>query len=113
MTYAERRPRPEIAPTVLALWRHRIGGSGADPSHRVRPDGRADIVWIGDDPPLSWDRLPGLQSFNFLLERSLSECDFGRDSPVECLVYRSENWSIERFPLAIFGRPEPILILNE
>ena len=50
MTYREHPPPPALAAHVLCVWSQQIGADGVQ--HRVLPDGCADLVWIGDAPPV-------------------------------------------------------------
>lgn len=51
-TYAE-QPPPALAGRLVCLWTQAIdGAAGQAHLHGVLPDGCADIVWIGDRPPI-------------------------------------------------------------
>ena len=49
-TYREYRPPAALAGHVLCVWSQMIGSGGSPYSHRVLPDGCADIVWVGEAP---------------------------------------------------------------
>lgn len=51
-SYRERLPRSPLAGHVLCVWSQMIGAGEALLRHRVLPDGCADIVWIGETPPV-------------------------------------------------------------
>jgi AraC-like DNA-binding protein len=51
-SYREFRPGPVLAAQVLCLWSQVIGAGERVLQHRVLPDGCADIVWIGEAPPV-------------------------------------------------------------
>jgi AraC-like DNA-binding protein len=46
--YREYPPPAELAGVVECLWRHQLSDGAADRSGAVLPDGRVDVVWIGD-----------------------------------------------------------------
>lgn len=51
--YAERPPPPELTGRLVCLWTQTIdSAAGHAHLHGVLPDGCADIVWIGDRPPI-------------------------------------------------------------
>ncbi len=51
-SYREFRPGPALAAHVLCLWSQVIDEGDGVLRHRVLPDGCADIVWIGEAPPV-------------------------------------------------------------
>ncbi len=51
-TYRELPPPPALAAHVLCLWSQVVGEGEGVRRHRVLPDGCADIVWIGEAPPV-------------------------------------------------------------
>ena len=51
-SYREFRPGPALAAHALCLWWQVIGEGEGVRRHRVLPDGCADIVWIGEAPPV-------------------------------------------------------------
>jgi AraC-like DNA-binding protein len=51
-TYREFPPPPALAGHVLCVWSQVIGDGGSWYRHRVLPDGCADVVWIGEAPPV-------------------------------------------------------------
>ncbi len=50
--YREFRPAPVLAKHVLCSWSQVIGDGQSAYPQRVLPDGCADIVWIGEAPPV-------------------------------------------------------------
>lgn len=50
--YRELRPPRLLSGRVVCLWNQRIEGGTGEYCHPVLPDGCADIVWIGDAPPV-------------------------------------------------------------
>ncbi len=51
-SYREYRPPPALATHVLCLWSQVIGAGQRAHPQRVLPDGCADIVWVGEAPPV-------------------------------------------------------------
>jgi AraC-like DNA-binding protein len=51
-SYRELPPPTELAAHVLCLWTQVIGTGAGAYHQRVLPDGCADIVWIGEAPPV-------------------------------------------------------------
>jgi AraC-like DNA-binding protein len=51
-TYREFAPPAALASHVLCVWAQVIGDGGSVHPHRVLPDGCADVVWIGEAPPV-------------------------------------------------------------
>ena len=50
--YKELRPPRALAGRLVCLWTQRIEDGAGEYCHPVLPDGCADIVWIGDAPPV-------------------------------------------------------------
>jgi len=50
--YRELRPPQQLAGRLVCLWTQQIEGVEGEYCHPVLPDGCADIVWIGDAPPV-------------------------------------------------------------
>ena len=51
-TYREHPPPPALAAHFLCVWSQVVGPGEQPLSHRVLPDGCADLVWIGAAPPV-------------------------------------------------------------
>jgi AraC-like DNA-binding protein len=51
-SYRERLPPAALADDVLCVWSQVIGAGQQARRHRVLPDGCADLVWIGEAPPV-------------------------------------------------------------
>lgn len=51
-TYRERLPPAALSGHVLCVWSQVIGAGQQARRHRVLPDGCADLVWIGEAPPV-------------------------------------------------------------
>jgi AraC-like DNA-binding protein len=50
--YREFRPRPAPGRHLVCLWSQRISAGESPYQHRVLPDGCADLVFIGEAPPI-------------------------------------------------------------
>lgn len=53
MAYQEISPAAPFARHVMCIWAQEIGPGEVDYPHRVLPDACADLVWIGDRPPIA------------------------------------------------------------
>ncbi len=51
-TYREFAPSPALRGWLVCTWAQIVGDGACDHRHRVLPDGCADLVWIGDAPPV-------------------------------------------------------------
>jgi AraC-like DNA-binding protein len=52
-SYLELAPSPSLAGALVCAWTQVIGDGAAAYAQRILPDGCADLVWIGDAPPIA------------------------------------------------------------